>query len=195
MTSVSGTIAAADRDPLDGSGNLVTAVMHVGGVHWASEKAVVESFLGRLDGVRHVEANPVAQTATVTYDPTVTSVAALGRWITECGYHCAGQSVPGHTCFPMEEPGSTRDLPGVAHDEGAAHAGHGRMAVMGSPHDAHRDRGGTSRVLDLAARVRRHDVLHDALNEPRPLISWVPLEARGRCFGRLRRCLGACSLS
>ena len=111
MTRVSGTIAVVDRDPLDGSGNLVTAVMHVGGVHWASEKAVVESFLGRLDGVRHVEANPVAQTATVTYDPTVTSVAALGRWITECGYHCAGQSVPGHTVSPWRSPAVQRTCP------------------------------------------------------------------------------------
>ena len=55
MTSVSGTIAPAEDDPVDRSGHLVTAVLHVGHVHWASEKAVVESFLGRLDGVRRVE--------------------------------------------------------------------------------------------------------------------------------------------
>ena len=41
------------------------AVLHVGGLHYASEKAVVEGVLARRPGVIAVEANPVAQTATV----------------------------------------------------------------------------------------------------------------------------------
>src|SRR3546814_8313019 len=36
---------------------LATAVLEVKGLHWASEKAVVEGTLGRLEGVRSVEAN------------------------------------------------------------------------------------------------------------------------------------------
>ena len=51
----------------------------------------------------YVEANPVAQTATVRYDPRQTNVAELRKWVEECGYHCAGKSVPGHICSPMEE--------------------------------------------------------------------------------------------
>src|SRR5262249_21315504 len=51
-----------------------------------------------------VEANPVSQTATVTFDTAQTSVAELRQWVTECGYHCAGQSVPAHVCDPMAEP-------------------------------------------------------------------------------------------
>jgi Cu2+-exporting ATPase len=43
--------------------------LHVGGVQYASEKAVVERVLGRRPGVISVDANPVAQTATVEYDP------------------------------------------------------------------------------------------------------------------------------
>ena len=50
-----------------------TAVLEVSGVHWASSKAVTEAVLGRRPGVLAVEANPVSQTATVTYDPTRTS--------------------------------------------------------------------------------------------------------------------------
>src|SRR3546814_19646810 len=73
---------------------LATAVLEVKGLHWASEKAVVEGTLGRLEGVRSVEANPVAQTATVSYDPSATNIGELRRWVEECGYHCAGQSVP-----------------------------------------------------------------------------------------------------
>ena len=58
--------------------------LHVGGLHYASEKNVVEQVLGRRPGVLEVEANPVAQTATVEYDPTRTSVEeldALGRGV------------------------------------------------------------------------------------------------------------------
>src|SRR5215213_4287964 len=81
-----------------------TVVLHVGGLQYASEKAVVEQVLGRRAGVLGVEANPVAQTATVTFDPGATSVEDLRRWVQECGYHCAGQSAPGHICDPLVAP-------------------------------------------------------------------------------------------
>ena len=83
-----------------------TTVLHVGGMYRASEKAVVESALGHRPGVIAVEANPVAQTANVTFDPERTSVEELRAWVDECGMHCAGQSVPGHVCDPMGEPGA-----------------------------------------------------------------------------------------
>ena len=82
-----------------------TAVIEVSGVHWASSKAVTAAVLSRRSGVLAVDANPVSQTATVTYDPDLTSVAALAGWVRNCGYHCAGQSVPDHVCDPMAEPG------------------------------------------------------------------------------------------
>ncbi|HEX9547326.1 MAG TPA: heavy metal translocating P-type ATPase, partial [Acidimicrobiales bacterium] len=79
-------------------------VLDVSGLQYATEKAVVETVLSRRPGVRLVKANPVSQTATVTFDPGVTSVRELARWVKECGYHCAGQSVPDHLCDPMAEP-------------------------------------------------------------------------------------------
>ena len=81
-----------------------TAVIEVSGVHWASSKAVTEAVLGRRPGVIAVDANPVSQTATVTYDPARTTIAALAGWVRDCGYHCAGQSVPDHVCDPLAEP-------------------------------------------------------------------------------------------
>ena len=81
-----------------------TAVIEVSGVHWASSKAVTEAVLGRRPGVIAVDANPVSQTATVTYDPARTNIAALTGWVRDCGYHCAGQSVPDHVCDPLAEP-------------------------------------------------------------------------------------------
>jgi P-type Cu2+ transporter len=116
-----------------------TTVLHVGGLHYASEKTVVEHALGRRPGVLAVEANPVAQTATVTFDPAQTSVADLTGWVEECGYHCAGQSVPGHVCDPMAEREAAHE--GMAHDHAAMdradHAhGHGHGGHAGMSMDA-----------------------------------------------------------
>ena len=91
-----------------------SVVLHVGGMQFASEKAVVERVLGARPGVLGVEANPVAQTATVSFDPEVTSITELQRWVEECGYHCAGRSVPGHVCDPLAQV-----EPLAAHDHAA----------------------------------------------------------------------------
>ena len=109
-----------------------TAVLDVRGVRWASEKSVVESALGRRPGVLSVSANPVAQTATVTYDPARTSVAELSGWVRDCGYHCAGQSVPQHVCDPLAEPGGRGEQ--ASPHEMTGHGGHGgmSMAAMGA---------------------------------------------------------------
>ena len=108
------------RDHGDEHG-VVTAVLEMAGVGWASEKLVVESTLRRLPGVRSVDANPVSQTVTVVYDPAVTRVAELRQWVEDCGYHCAGQSVPHHLCSPTDEP-----APPPRREE--AHPGHGEHA-------------------------------------------------------------------
>src|SRR5512133_3230433 len=97
--------------------NRCTAVLEVSGVHWASSKNVAEAVLSRRPGVMEVDANPVAQTATVTYDPARTSVAELAGWVRDCGYHCAGQSVPEHICDPLAEPAPTADH--LDHGEGS----------------------------------------------------------------------------
>ena len=119
------------------SPSLETAVLHVGGMHRASEKTVVERVLGDRPGVVSVEANPVAQTANVTFDPAQTSVEELRQWVEECRMHCAGQSVPGHVCDPMAEPGDEHP----AHDHAAveradAAHGHGQGGHAGMSMDA-----------------------------------------------------------
>jgi Cu2+-exporting ATPase len=120
-----------------------TVVLDVRGLRFASEQSRVERILGRRAGVRSVDANPVAQTATVTFDPASTSLGELRDWVTECGYHCAGQSVPGHVCDPMVLDGvaAANPAPGIAaeHDHAAIdqdHPGteHDLMAVH--PHAA-----------------------------------------------------------
>jgi Cu2+-exporting ATPase len=128
---------------LPGTSALGSVVLHVGGLHYATEKSVVERVLGRRPGVLAVEANPVAQTATVSFDPDVTSVAELRRWVEECGYHCAGQSVPGHVCDPLIDPdhgphdAAAADRAEKAHGQG--HGGHAGMSMEAMAHDM-RDR-------------------------------------------------------
>jgi P-type Cu2+ transporter len=116
-------------------------VLHVGGLHYASEKAVVERKLGAQPGVLAVEANPVAQTATVEFDPEQTSVEGLQRWVEECGYHCAGRSVPGHVCDPLaqDEPlAPAHDHAAVEradHADGHGHGGHAGMSMAAMVRD------------------------------------------------------------
>jgi Cu2+-exporting ATPase len=163
-----------------------TAVLEVAGVHWASEKATVERVLGRRPGVLGVEANPVSQTATVTYDPTRTSVADLAAWIRDCGYHCAGQSVPRHVCDPAVEPqphgpaghhdGHRPAAPGgeALHEHGgheAAHAGHPGM----TPQDAmgHGGHHAGMSMDDMVRDMRNRFLVAAVLSIP--ILLWSPI--------------------
>ena len=140
-----------------------TAVIEVSGVHWASSKAVTEAVLGRRAGVLAVDANPVSQTATVTYDPARTSIAVLAGWVRDCGYHCAGQSVPEHICDPMTEPA------GRANDHGRAttvdhpddHADH---HTDPAPHDAHGGHGGAGQQQRSSQEVMGHGGHHGGMS-------------------------------
>ena len=125
-----------------------TVVLHVGRQYRASEKAVVEAVLLRLAGVVAAEANPVAQTATVRYDPSLTSVAELRRAVESCDFECAGCNVPGCLCDPLHEPAR----PERAHDAAAierAHepGGHGEGGHAGHSMD------------DMARQMRNRFVL------------------------------------
>ena len=102
-----------------GTHSLATVTLKVGGLMWASSDAVIDAALGRRPGVVAVQANAHAGTATVSFDPAQTSVADLAGWVRDCGFHCAGASVPDHVCNPMAEP---KHL-GHADMDHSAHAG------------------------------------------------------------------------
>ena len=152
--------------------NAPSVVLHVGGLHYATEKNVVEDALGRRPGVIAVDANPVAQTATVTYDPHRTNVAELQRWVEECGFHCAGQSVPGHLCDPMAE--AHRAEPAEAHDH----------AAMERADDAHGHGHGGHPGMSMESMVRdmRNRFLV-ALVFTIPIVIWSPVGVFGSMPG------------
>ena len=165
-------------------------VLHTGGLNWASEKAVAEAVLLRQPGVERVEANPVAQTATVIFDPEETSVADLRRWVEECGLHCAGQSVPTHLCDPLAEPNlphaehPTHGEPPVAefavehggHAMPMAHEGHEMPTEEGlrSPHEAMGHGGHAGMSMDAMVRDMRNRFLVAAVLSV-PILLWSPI--------------------
>lgn len=112
-------------DPNPGTDAVAAAlqrtVVEVRGLHWATSKAVIEHVLLQRPGVAAVDANPVGQTATVSFDPAVTSVQQISGWVRDCGYHCRGESVPDHVCYPMQEtPRSSGTKNGTAAKTGTA---------------------------------------------------------------------------
>ena len=118
-----------------------SVVLDVSGVNWASEQNVPEAHLSRQPGVLQVDVNPVAQSATVVFDPTRTSVHELRRWVIECGLHCAGQSVPSHICDPLEEPAATAAPSREARGTGQGRREEGATVEPGpSRHDQHQGR-------------------------------------------------------
>jgi P-type Cu2+ transporter len=115
-----------------------TVVLDAAGQWFADERRIVEHGLQTRPGVLEAEANPVAQTVSVRYDPALTSPERLRRWIIECGYHCAGESAPHHLCTP---PGTSREsaVTGQAPEEAGDHEGHGGMSMAAMARDL-RDR-------------------------------------------------------
>ncbi|MFZ0323935.1 MAG: heavy metal translocating P-type ATPase, partial [Actinomycetes bacterium] len=148
-----------------------TTVLEVSGVQWASQQAVAESVLSRRPGVITVDVNPVAQNATVTYDPAITSVVELTAWVRDCGYHCAGQSVPAHLCDPMAEPQHAEHEAHAGHD---VHAGHPPAVAM-TAQDAmgHGGHHGGMSMAAMVADMRRRFLVAAALSIP--ILLWSPI--------------------
>ncbi len=156
-----------------------TAVLEVAGVRWVSSKPVAEAVLGRRPGVLDVDANPVAQTATVRYDPARTSVAELAGWIRDCGYHCAGRAVPDHVCDPLAEPTGDVHVHGADADAGAleghaAQAGTATGAAAGTQqgHAGHAGHADMS-MADMARDMRNRLVVAAVLSVP--ILLWSPI--------------------
>ncbi|MBC7596388.1 MAG: heavy metal translocating P-type ATPase [Kineosporiaceae bacterium] len=149
-----------------------TAVLEVEGLHWATSAAAVEATLLRRPGVIAVEANAVSQTATVTYDSEQTSLGELSQWVRDCGYHCAGRSVPEHVCDPMSEPmrTATSDVH-AGHDAEGGHdvqAGRSPQETMGH--------GGGHGEMSMGAMVRdmRNRFLVAVVLSV-PILLWSPI--------------------
>ena len=158
-----------------------SVVLHTGGLRFGTEKAVLERVLGRRPGVLAVSANPASQTANVTFDPETTSVADLRRWVEECGYHCAGQSVPDHICDAMEEPAFHTAMAHESHQTGTAtHATH--ETALRSPHEVMGHGGHAAMSMDSMVRDMRNRFLVAAVLSV-PILLWSSIGRQVLHFG------------
>ena len=154
------------------AGRQQTAVLEVRGVQWASEKARAEAVLGRRPGVTSVDANPVAQTATITYDTGRTSIAELTQWIRDCGYHCAGPLGSRRTSaihWPRTTTGG-RLTPATPWPSEAPEA----PATLPSPHEVMGHGGHEAMSMDDMVRDMRNRFLVAALFSI-PILLWSPI--------------------
>jgi Cu2+-exporting ATPase len=148
-----------------------TATLDVGGMLSMLDYQGVEKQLGRIAGVRRATASIASNSATVEYDETVTSLAALKDKINECGFHCTGEIVPKHVCEPhaghaqgnhagrgaaMKPAESKPAAPAVqvahAHHDHTAHAPAGAPAMPMSHDMAHEMGHGAG--MDMGDMVR-----------------------------------------
>jgi len=140
-----------------------TVVLETSCCYRGSEKAVIEADLSRMAGVVSVDANPVAQTANVTYDPAVTDLVELRDRVRACGYGCDGQSVPGHLCDPMAEPSTSAHL----HSARGENAPRTPEEVMGHP-------GHAGMSMDDMVRDMRNRFIVAAVFSV-PILLWSPI--------------------
>ena len=155
----------------------VVTVIELAGLHWATQKHRVEAALAKQPGVVSVDANPLAQTATVRFDPSVTSLADLQGWVQDCGYHCTGRSVPTHLCDPMSMPADSAESRHQDHEhQDHAHSVDEKAAgahVM-SPHDAMGHGGhGSMSMADMVADMRRRFLIAALFSIP--ILLWSPI--------------------
>ncbi|MFE9257570.1 heavy metal translocating P-type ATPase [Streptomyces sp. NPDC006879] len=161
-----------DPQPGDAGKERSTAVLDVRGMVRASQQNTVAAVLGRRPGVLDVEVNPVAQSATVVFDPRRTSLRELRSWVTECGYHCAGQSVPAHICDPLDEP----DPPGAAGTAEAVPPVHqGRGPERGTAPDAADGHGGHPGMSMAAMVADMRNRFLVAVIFSVPIVIWSPI--------------------
>jgi P-type Cu2+ transporter len=86
----------------------------------------VEKRLRALTGVTRAEASYATGTATVAYDEAKTDLRSIKAAVRECGYHCAGESVPRHLCHPQDPSGTSTVAATGMPVRHAAHAEHRR---------------------------------------------------------------------
>ena len=104
---------------------------------------VIEKRLSNVAGVAEARAHFGAGTVTVDYDPSQTSIDALRREISACGFHCGGLAMPQHLC-PHDK------------SEHARHRGHAPVKADASAHDEMAHEMGHGAGMDMAQMA--HDM-------------------------------------
>ena len=134
-----------------------TSVMEVGGLLSALSAGGVEKQLAKLPGVKKVEVNYVAGSATVVYDETVIDLKAIKARVYECGYQCAGEQTPKHVCVPEDPPAAAAATAPHAthvHEEQEIPLAHAEHVAPTDKKDAMAHEMGHGGSMDMQAMVR-----------------------------------------
>ncbi|MGB8021948.1 MAG: heavy metal translocating P-type ATPase, partial [Candidatus Nanopelagicales bacterium] len=167
---------------MEGTGSAATVTLQVAGLLWASSDSVIDSVLSRRPGVLEVHANAHSGTATVTFDPSLTTLGQLAGWVRDCGFHCEGISVPDHVCDPMAEPAPQgRSAEGHAGHEASGHAGHVPAPGPLTAQDAmgHGGHHAGMSMDDMVADMRSRFLVAALLSVPITLYSPIGREVLG----------------
>jgi cation transport ATPase len=100
-----------------------TVTVDVGGLLSPLSVRGVEKQLARLPGVERADVNFASGTATVVFDESRATLAAIKATVRACGYHCRGEQLPKHVCEPVDPPAEAIATAAPSHvGHGAAHA-------------------------------------------------------------------------
>ena len=131
---------------------MTTQTFDVQGLFGALDHAAIGKKLSRIAGISNVSINAASTTATVTFDETRTSPAAIQAAIEECGYHCQGIAYPRHVCPPGH--------PGTAHEDHGKEHEHHKEGDVARGRDLHADMGhGTGGDMQAMVRDMRNRFL------------------------------------
>jgi Cu2+-exporting ATPase len=72
----------------------------------------LEKRLSHTAGIAHADVNDASGGVSVTYDPAILDLAAIRALVKECGYHCSGEIVPKHVCYPNGAADTPASMPG-----------------------------------------------------------------------------------
>ena len=158
-----------------------TSIVEVAGLLSVLSAQGVEKQLARLPGVKRIEVNYVAGSATVVYDEAVTTLEAIKSKIHECGYHCAGELLPRHVCVPEDPAAETAaaiPMPHHAEHAAAAPARHAAPAASAAHEMGH------GPGMDMQGMVRdMRNRFWICLAFSLPIFLYSPM---GMQFGRLK---------
>ncbi|MCA1554507.1 MAG: HAD-IC family P-type ATPase, partial [Chloroflexi bacterium] len=155
----------------------------------------VENALMKISGVHHASANCINSTATVHYDESQVLLPTLQDAVRDCGYVCAGESVPEHMHRPAHEhthagmhdhaahtmPSATMGHEAHAHSEHATHAmpsANRRPSSAAHDHSAHGGTPGMS-AADMERDMRNRFLISLVLTVPVFLFSHLARQVLG----------------
>ncbi len=102
-----------------------TITLEVGDLFSVLSAQGIEKQLMRLTGVTQASVNPASGMATVSFEPSKTTLAEIMSAIEACGHHCAGESLPRHLGDARPAPAAGKGPHAAPRDAMAHEMGHG----------------------------------------------------------------------